>query len=202
MRGALKLLLVGVLCVYPIAIYFGDGYLTPSQFLAGLLLLLAGRILVVAWIKAEHRRRHIGLAVLLIGAAFAMLLLMPGIELVYLRLYPMLLNLFMFTIFFGSLFTAMPLVERFARFVHSDLPPQAVRYTRQVTWTWSIVLLLAGRILIVAWIKAEHRRRHVGLAVSMIGAAFAVLLLMPGIGLVYLRLYPMLLNMFMFTIFF
>jgi uncharacterized membrane protein len=142
MRAAFKLLLVSVLCIYPIAIYFGDGYLTPSQFLAGLLLLLAGRILIVAWIKTEHRQRHIGLAVLLTGAAFAVLLLMPGIGLVYLRLYPMLLNLFMFAIFFGSLFTAMPLAERFARFVHSDLPPQAVRYTRRVTWTWSIVLLL------------------------------------------------------------
>lgn len=141
-RVAFKLLLIGVLCVYPIAIYFGGDYLTPSQFLAGLLLLLAGRILVVAWIKAEHRKRHVGLAALLIFAAFAMLLLIPDIKLVYLRLYPMLLNLLMFTIFFASLFTAMPLVERFARFIHPDLPPQAVRYTRQVTRTWSIVLLL------------------------------------------------------------
>lgn len=142
MRAVLKILLVAALFIYPIAIYFGDGYLTPSQFLAGLLLLLAGRILVVAWIKAEHRKRHLGFAAMLIGAAFAILLLMPGIGLVYLRLYPMLLNLFMFAIFFGSLFTAMPLAERLARFVHSDLPPQAVRYTRYVTWTWSAVLLL------------------------------------------------------------
>lgn len=146
MRAALKLLLVGVLFVYPVAIYFGDGYLTPSQFLAGLMILFAGRVLIVAWIKPEHRARHAGFALLLLAAATAVLLLMPGIRLVYLRLYPMLLNLLMSTVFFGSLFTAMPLAERIARLVHPDLPPQAVAYTRYVTWTWCIVLLLNGLI--------------------------------------------------------
>lgn len=144
------MLLVGILFLYPIAIYFGDGYLTPSQFLAGLLLLFAGRILVVAWIAATHRKRNIGIALLMMLAA-ALILLMPSVPLVYLRLYPLVLNLFMSAVFFASLFIGMPIAERMARMMNDDLPPQAVAYTRRVTWTWAIVLLLNG---LLSWYTA------------------------------------------------
>ncbi|MGH8372905.1 MAG: hypothetical protein ACRETO_09245 [Gammaproteobacteria bacterium] len=155
MRAIIKLLIVGVLFIYPFAIYFGDDYLTPSQFLAGLLLLLAGRVLIVAWIKAEYRKRNIAFAVLLLIAALAILLLLPDVKLMYLRLYPMLLNLLMFAIFFGSLFSSMPLAERLARFVHKELPAQAVLYTRRVTWTWSIVLLLNALVSLYTALAAS-----------------------------------------------
>ena len=67
---------------------------------------------------------------------------MPDIDLAYLRLYPMLLSLLVFAMFFGSLFTRMPLVERIARMAHPELPPQGVIYTRRVTWFWCGVLLV------------------------------------------------------------
>lgn len=149
-RTAFKLLLVGILFLYPIAIYFGDGYLTPSQFLAGLLVLFAGRILAVAWIAAVHRKRNIGIALLMMLAA-ALILLMPSVPLVYLRLYPLVLNLFMSAIFFGSLIFGMPIAERMARMINDELPPQAVMYTRRVTWAWAMVLLLNG---LVSWYTA------------------------------------------------
>jgi uncharacterized membrane protein len=151
MRTAFKLLMVGILFLYPIAIYFGDGYLTPSQFLAGLLVLFAGRILAVAWISAVHRKRNVGIALLMMLAAVA-ILLMPSVPLVYLRLYPLLLNLFMSAVFFMSLIIGMPIAERMARMMNNDdLPSQAVIYTRRVTWTWAMVLLLNG---LVSWYTA------------------------------------------------
>lgn len=141
MRIAIKLLVACALLVYPLAIYFADGYLTPSQLIAGLLLLLLGRLLIVTWIKPQHLRRNFALAVLLLVAAWAVLECLPGIGLHWLRLYPMLFNLAAFGVFFGSLFTRMPLAERMARLIHHELPPQAIVYTRQVTWLWSAVLL-------------------------------------------------------------
>lgn len=141
MRVAVKLLVGVALIAYPVAIYFADGWLTPSQLIAGLLLLLLIRLLVLAWISPQHRARNLGLAVGFLIAALAVLKWLPGIGLDWLRLYPTLFNLAAFCVFFSSLFTKMPLAERMARLVHPDLPPQAIGYTRGVTWLWSAVLL-------------------------------------------------------------
>jgi uncharacterized membrane protein len=142
MRQAIKSLVVAALFGYPIAVYLADGYLTPSQLLAGLLLLLAARVLVVAWIRPERRTRDAILAGLLAASAVAVLWLLPDVELGLLRLYPTLFALAVFAMFFGSLFTEKPLVERIARLMHTDLPPQAVTHCRRVTWVWSGVLFL------------------------------------------------------------
>jgi uncharacterized membrane protein len=141
-RQAIKSLVVAALFGYPIAVYIADGYLTPSQLLAGLLLLLAARVLVVAWIRPEKLTRDATLAGLLAAAAVGVLWLLPDVELAWLRLYPTLFALAVFAMFFGSLFTEKPLVERIARLVHADLPPQAVAHCRRMTWVWSGVLFI------------------------------------------------------------
>ncbi|HVA55038.1 MAG TPA: hypothetical protein VNI53_04450, partial [Gammaproteobacteria bacterium] len=106
-----------------------------------LLLLLAARLLVAAWINQTKRFWSIALAVIMLIAALVVPLTMPDIKLMYLRLYPMLLTLLIFAFFFGSLFTRMPLAERLARMAHHELPPQGVIYTRHLTWIWCGVLL-------------------------------------------------------------
>ena len=142
MRVALKLLVAGALLIYPIAVYLADGYLAPNQLLAGLFLLLAGRMLAVIWIKPEHRVRNGLLCAALILAAVLTDLLFPAFRIDWLRFYPTIFNVAAFAMFFGSLFIGMPLVERMARLINHDLPQQAVAYTRKVTWVWSIILLL------------------------------------------------------------
>ena len=140
-RTPIKLIVVGALLIYPIAIYIADDYLSPSLLMAGLLLLLAARLLVAAWINQTKRFWSIALAVIMLIAALVVPLTMPDIKLIYLRLYPMLLTLLIFAFFFGSLFTRMPLAERLARMAHHELPPQGVIYTRHLTWIWCGVLL-------------------------------------------------------------
>ncbi|WP_286037753.1 hypothetical protein [Enterobacter quasiroggenkampii] len=54
----------------------------------------------------------------------------------WLLLYPVVVNLVMLAVFGGSLWTAMPLVERLARLREPNLPPEGVRYTRKVTLVW------------------------------------------------------------------
>ena len=132
-RDAAKLLVAGTLFIYPIAMYIADGYLTPTQLLAGLLFLLAARVMLAAWIKPQHHRRDVLLAGLMAAAAILVLLFMPGVKLMWLRLYPALFGLTVLAMFFGSLFTSMSIVERFARIMHSDLPPQAIVHCRRVT---------------------------------------------------------------------
>jgi len=141
-RDAAKTVVVATLFVYPVAIYFADGYLSPSQLLAGLLFLFGARVLLAAWIKPEHHKRDLWFAALLAAAAFLVLFFMPEVHLDWLRLYPAVISLSVLGVFFGSLFTARSAVERIARVMHSDLPPQGVIYCRRVTQAWCLLLLI------------------------------------------------------------
>jgi len=45
-----------------------------------------------------------------------------------------------------SLIIGPPVIERFARLRHPDLPPQGVRYTRNVTRVWCLFFAVNGSI--------------------------------------------------------
>lgn len=139
-RDAAKSLVVGTLFVYPVAIYLAEDYLSPSQLTAGLLFLVAARVLFAAWIKPEHHWRDLVIAAILGAAAFLVLFLLPAVQIQWLRLYPAVFTLAILSAFFVSLFHGMPMVERIARVMRSDLPPQGVVYCRHVTEAWCVLL--------------------------------------------------------------
>ena len=145
-RDAAKSAVVATLFVYPVAIYFADGYLSPTQLLAGLLFLFAARVLLAAWIKPQYHNRDLLFAALLAAAAFLVLLFLPEVRMDWLRLYPALISLAILGMFFGSLFTAQPLVERIARTMGSEMTPRALAYCRRVTEAWCV--LLATNVLL------------------------------------------------------
>lgn len=62
----------------------------------------------------------------------------------WLRWYPVLVNAMMLVIFGMSLRAGQPVVERLARLRHPDLPPDGVRYTRNVTRVWCLFFALNG----------------------------------------------------------
>ncbi|EMC1016293.1 hypothetical protein IB212_21555 [Enterobacter sp. E12] len=64
----------------------------------------------------------------------------------WLLFYPVVVNLVMLAVFGGSLWTAMPLVERLARLREPNLPPEGVRYTRRVTLVWCGFFIVNGAI--------------------------------------------------------
>lgn len=145
-RRALKLVVGIALMGYPVAIYFTHEHFTPSQLLAGLLGLFGVRALVAAWVTRRRVKQQVVLAWSLGVVALVVLLAFRGMQLDWLRFYPMLFDLGMAAVFFGSLFTARPLVERIARIFHPDLPPSGVRYTRHVTRAWGVLMLLIALV--------------------------------------------------------
>lgn len=62
-----------------------------------------------------------------------------------LKLYPVAVNGVLLFVFAESL-TATPMVERFARLKHKDLPEHAVRYCRKVTAVWCVFFVVNGLI--------------------------------------------------------
>lgn len=115
------------------------GELTPT---VGALLSLAPVAILVAW--AARRARHRSLALLGAGAAAI------GLWLGWSALERHFASLFFvehaganlaLAIVFGRTLVGPrePLCTRFARMVHGTLPPEVVRYARQVTVAWTIV---------------------------------------------------------------
>lgn len=60
--------------------------------------------------------------------------------------YPVVVSSVMLLLFGGSLFSAMPLVERLARLHEPELPPQGIRWTRRVTQIWCLFFIANGSI--------------------------------------------------------
>jgi uncharacterized membrane protein len=70
-----------------------------------------------------------------------------------------------------------PLITRFARMIHGELPPEVVRYTRQVTLAWTILFLtlfaLSCTLYLGGWLAAWSVLANIA-SPLMVGAMFVV----------------------------
>ena len=112
---------------------------------AGAALSLVPLLLVAIW-AARRSRRRAAVAASVAAAALGLWLGWGELE----RRFPDLFflehagsNLVLAIVFGRTLLAGRePLVGRFARAVHGDLPPDVVRYTRQVTAAWTVFFVL------------------------------------------------------------
>lgn len=143
MKGSpVTLLVAGTLLLYPFVVYLAAGRVPAAVLVAGILTALALRLALVAGSGRAPRLLWLAVAGLLL-LALASLANQERLSVAEVRLYPVLVDGLFFALFFASLFTRQPLVERIARAMEGgELAPQAVTYTRHVTWVWSAALLL------------------------------------------------------------
>lgn len=115
---------------FPALVYFGRDRLSPQW--------LALVLVVIIWLR---RRNPFGMrqgpwlvagGLLLAGMALGRNDVLP------LKLYPVLVNGALLTIFAGSLRYPPPVAERLARLGYPDLPQELVTYTRTVTQAWCV----------------------------------------------------------------
>jgi uncharacterized membrane protein len=154
--------------LYPFAIWLGHEQVEP-RFFAGLLL-LAG----VVWLPAM-RAGAAGVGWLM-GTLLLSLIALWNNHFLALKLYPVLVNAAMLTVFTYSLFVPPSMVERFARRREPDLPPQSVTYTRRVTQVWCVFFALNGGIALVTalWASAATWSLYNGfVAYLLMGLLFA-----------------------------
>lgn len=153
-RSAVPVLIVAGLLAYPLVIYFAAGRVAPRILMAGALMLLALRVLFQAWRKSRRPWSRLCLAAVLLAGAIAVGF-SHGLSLERVRLYPVAIDAAFFLVFFISLFTRAPLVERIARASDPELGPDAILYTRRVTWVWSGVLLANSLIALYTALHAS-----------------------------------------------
>ena len=72
-----------------------------------------------------------------------------------------------------------PLVTQMARLVHGSIPPPIVAYARNVTWAWTLFFIAMGAVSMLLFV----------LAPLPAWSAFANLLLLPQVGLMFLAEY-------------
>jgi len=143
------LLLAGA--VYPFAVYLGLNQVSPAWLALPLALLWLARAAVPTPAAASAGNPVFSRLLPWGASAFCLWLALSGSH-VGLRAYPVLINALLLTVFALSLMTGTPMVERFARLRHPDLPAQGVRYTRKVTAVWCVFFTLNGAIAAaLAW---------------------------------------------------
>ncbi|WP_255423095.1 hypothetical protein [Undibacterium sp. LX40W] len=151
------------------AIWFGKGKIEP-RWLAGLLLVLVATR--VPALKVSKLARWSALcALMMVLVAVWMNALLP------LKLYPVLVNLAFLITFTYSLSTPQSMIERFARLTEPELPPSAVRYTRNVTKVWCVFFVLNGSIAFATavWASQEIWTLYTGvISYALMGGLFAV----------------------------
>ena len=164
--SALGLLLAGL--AYPFAVYLGLEHLSPRLFA-----LLLGAL----WLARMFSGKQTPLSRTLTTVAllFCLLLGLAG-EPALLRWYPVLISLALLGLFAGSLCSGMPIIERLARLSEPELPPAAVRYTRQVTWVWVGYFIVNAAIAsgLALWAPLSWWTLYTGLiAYLLMGLLFA-----------------------------
>lgn len=132
MRQCATALLMALTVLYPLGVYLTLGRMDP-HWLALLLALLAACRAVLTrqrfwWVVAAGAGLLAGLSWLQ-GSPLAV------------KLYPVMVSLVLLGVFGYSLWHPPSVVERLARLQEPDLPPQAVRYTAQVTQVWCVFFL-------------------------------------------------------------
>lgn len=129
-----RLLAVLGVCIYPLAVFMALQHFSPRVVGAALLLMLLLR----------YRREGHSLWQGLAGVQRGSLLFLIGMSglvtatdsALLLHLMPMFISLSMLLVFAHSLIHPPSMIERIARQMTPDLPPEGVVYTRQVTRIW------------------------------------------------------------------
>ena len=154
--------------LYPFAIWLGHGQVEP-RFFAGLLLLAGFMRLPVV------RAGAVGTG-WLIGTLSLSLIALWDNHFLVLKLYPVLVNAAMLSVFTHSLFVPPSIVEQFARRREPELAPESVTYTRRVTQVWCVFFVLNGGIALVTalWASAATWSLYNGfIAYLLMGFLFA-----------------------------
>jgi uncharacterized membrane protein len=159
MRGlrslsTIRLATGAIILAWPLLVSFGLTHNGLHWLLPVMALLLLARLLLVR--KQPGPMRRVLQSVALAGIALCVASSMLKAHQLLL-FYPVVVNAVMLAVFGGSLWSAMPLVERLARLTEPNLPPAGVRYTRQVTRIWCLFFIVNGLIALLTALQGDMR---------------------------------------------
>lgn len=145
MRAAI---VFAITAAYPLLVFFGLGRVEPRW----LALLLASLAVLRAFSSRDRFWWWAAGSGLLLAAVSAL-----ANEALPLKLYPVLVNLVLLTVFAASLRHPPSMVERLARLREPDLDARGVAYTRRVTQVWCGFFVVNGSIALATCLWASDK---------------------------------------------
>lgn len=131
--------------IYPFVVYFSLDKL-PMAFLGLMLLALAlARLALLGRVPSEPLLVSAGVIAMVAAGVYTLISQSSD----GLRFYPVLMSVSMLALFGWSLRQPQSIIERFARVIYREFPPEAVVYTRRVTVVWC--LFFALNALVALW---------------------------------------------------
>ena len=140
-----RLLLAGILLLYPLAVYFLLDTLGAGVLGIILIVLLGFRLNAVTDLL-PGRAYFLAIAIALAGA-----LTVLGDATLALKSYPTMINLMLLAVFGYTLFEPPSMVERIAKLAGSEFSDRTAPYTRKVTIVWCV--FFAINAFVSAWIS-------------------------------------------------
>ena len=116
---------------------------------------MAGLLLLAALARLPALRSGRAARWWLAGALLLAALTAWSNALLPLKLYPLLINAVMLSVFAYTLISPPSMIERFARLREPDLPLQAIGYTRRVTQVWCGFFIINGLIALATALWAS-----------------------------------------------
>ena len=164
----IKIIGIGFTILYPFVVFVALEKSIDMRFLALMLLAVAGISL--------SRNRNIWVFLCILSFAFGLLIYKNEI---FLKMYPVLMNLGMCFIFALSL-RGTPLIEKFAKKMGYNLDDKQKEYTKHVTCAWAIFMMGLAIISLITvflsnkvWVIFNGLISYVLIA-SMMGVEFVI----------------------------
>jgi len=136
----LKVIIGILILLYPAAVYFGLQVFEVKTL--GILLL--GVLVVRMFLSKSSGTKQ--LVVVSVGGILLGGIIVFTNDALYLKFYPVLMNVLMFFVFSISLFHPPSAIERLARLREPNLDSHGVAYTRKVTMIWCTFFLINGSV--------------------------------------------------------
>lgn len=144
-----------IFLLYPFLIYFGLHEFQPRVI--AFLLLIVATLRFIANKYGGKEEEEIGTSLYLIAAAILITIFTFVTDLKFgLYFYPPLVNFIFLTFFLISLFHPPTVIERIARRHRSEMPEEAIIYTRRVTQAWCLFFLINGGISVMSISYSEE----------------------------------------------
>ncbi|MBP2846244.1 hypothetical protein J8655_12215 [Dickeya oryzae] len=137
---------------WPFLVWFSITHPDHRWLLPLLALVFLARLLMLK--SSQGLYRQTGLLLAAAGAALCLASLWLR-DRQWLMWYPVAVNVVMLTLFFSSLFSRMPFIERIARLREPELPARAIAYTRRVTQVWCLFFVCNGTIALLTCLSGN-----------------------------------------------
>ena len=135
----LRAFYAAAIVLYPLLIYFGLQTVDP-RWLTILVVLIAARHVLGSFFPVALRTTWAICVMVLVAVT-----LLTGSE-TGLLLYPVLVSLLMFLLFFASWLKPPTVIEMIGRMRDPERPERAIRYTRNLTLVWCAFFVVNGGI--------------------------------------------------------